>query len=107
MTKLADIHKLATDALLCPSYDTDDLRTACVDALTQIADLTRPVSIGDRVRINDQCRPKYVIGCEGTVIAESPRENRVEVQIDEHHVVRLNRRFSNPLCVPLSLLERV
>jgi hypothetical protein len=91
---LDKIHKLATDGLLDGDLE---------PALREIRSLCEPLTVGDKVRLGD-IRPKYLCRLEGTIV--SINDGGVRASVDIPHLNQFPR-FSNPLCVPVSCLERV
>jgi len=59
----------------------------------------KSIKVGDRVRYNDKCRPKDLIGAEGIVKAK--RKTRITVLLDDPQ----GRFGSAPVVTPMSLVE--
>lgn len=61
------------------------------------------VSVGDTVRINEQCRPKYMVGRTATVV----KVNTKGVVIHLHEDASPKFRAGRDIRLPATLMERV
>jgi len=59
----------------------------------------KEIKVGDRVRYNDKCRPKRLIGAEG--IVKEKRKTKILVLLDDPQ----GRFGSAPVITPMSLVE--
>lgn len=57
---------------------------------------------GDRVRINEKCRPKYLVGVEATI--QSVRRTRVVIHLDKDAG---RFRAGRDVTIPMDLLDQV
>ena len=89
-----------------------DIVASCQARLDKIrmSKTTADFSIGDRIRINERCGAKALVGCEGAVIGK--KRLKVVVKLDKpagkYFVIRPDgTRESSDITVPLSILDKI
>ena len=89
-----------------------DIMASCQARLDKIcaSKTTADFGIGDRIRINERCGARALVGCEGAVIGK--KRLKVVVKLDKpagkYFVTRSDgTKESSDITVPLSILDKI
>lgn len=110
MTTTADMPALLSQIALCDKGELDILFGALRERENYLRSVRERESLaaltnGDRVRVTDGIRPKYLVGSTGTVTGR--KNDRLVVEFDEGTSFQVTNRFGKSSAFPAGCLEKV